>query len=254
MTTDDFAATVRRHYPNAMTTMESVDRLLDLFKTRFGLPPNRVMLADSICSDDVNSIEYPKRAYEMLGPFKMGGLDGFPFTGLTGMGAFAGHVPDDGAVFIYHAPHIGIDTQGNLGQILREGQHKPSGCCGACRAALAKLQSGHIIPDDVNTLDYQQNTIEQILLRERARVLAATHPLKEATEVMNEAISARIDLLASKTTYNNARYLVLVGAILINSDFGQSSFTELRRAKAVDLRSNEEFDLMDALAGRHAER
>jgi putative membrane protein len=66
------------------------------------IEPKQVMLADSICSDDVNSIQYPVRTQEFLGPFKMGGLDGFPFTGLTGMGAFASHVPDDGAVFIYY--------------------------------------------------------------------------------------------------------------------------------------------------------
>lgn len=246
MSTEAYTATVRRHYPKAITTVESVDRLLDLFHARFGLRPDQVMLADSICSDDVNSIEYPQRAYEMLGPFKMGGLDGFPFTGLTGMGAFAAHVPDDGAVFIYHAPHIGIDKEGNLGQILREGQHKPSGCCGACRAALAKLQAGGIVPDDVTTLDYQQNTIEQILYRAEARIKGATHPLKEATEVMHEAITARIDLLASRTTYN-ARYLVLVGGILINSDADEGSFTEVRRAVVKDLRTGQVEDILAEL-------
>jgi hypothetical protein len=246
MHTEAYTATVRRHYPNAITTIDAVDRLLDIFKTRFGLPPQQVMLADSICSDDVNSIEYPKRAYQMLGPFKMGGLDGFPFTGLTGMGAFATHVPNDGAVFIYHAPHIGIDRQGALGQILREGQSKTTGCCGACKAALAKLAADNIVPDDVTTLDYQQNTIEQILYRERARVSSAEHPLKEATEVMHEAITARIDLLASKTTYN-ARYLFLVGGILINSDADEGSFTDIRRAVAIDLKSGERHDLRQEL-------
>ena len=49
----------------------------------------------------------------------MGGLDGFPFTGLTGMGAFASHVPDDGAVFVYYGPHIGITKDGVIGEIHR---------------------------------------------------------------------------------------------------------------------------------------
>jgi hypothetical protein len=39
------------------------------------------MLADSVCSDDLNIIQYPARTQEFLGPFKMGGLDGFPFIG-----------------------------------------------------------------------------------------------------------------------------------------------------------------------------
>lgn len=117
------------------------------------------MLADSICSDDVNSIEYLPRAYEMLGPFKMGGLDGFPFTGLTGMGAFAGHVPEDGAVFIYYAPHIGICKEGIVGEIHRVGQSKTSGCCGASKAALGKLTRGELVVGHVTELDYQMNTI-----------------------------------------------------------------------------------------------
>ena len=75
---------VRRRYPNALSTGDTVDAFLDLMERRLGIEPRKIMLADSICSDDLNTIEYPKRAYEMLGPFKLGGLDGFPFAGLTG--------------------------------------------------------------------------------------------------------------------------------------------------------------------------
>lgn len=241
--TNPYLELVRRHYPDAITTIESVDRLFDLLHRRYGLSPRQIMLADSVCSDDVNSIEYPPRAYEMLGPFKMGGLDGFPFTGLTGMGAFAAHVPDDGAVFVYHAPHIGVSKDGSVGTILRHGQTKPSGCCGACRAALAKLQASAIVAADVTELDYQQNTIEQILLRAQQRILGAHNALMEATEVMQEAIGERIDLLASKTTYN-ARYRVLMGAILINGDHDMGSFTAVRRLCATNLATGETEDLL----------
>lgn len=126
----DALAIVRRHYPHAVTTSASVEALFELLEDRFDLEPHQIMLADSICSDDVNTIEYPARAYEMLGPFKMGGLNGFPFTGLTGMAAFAGHVPDDGAVFIFYAPHIGISKQGVVGELLRVGQSRPWAAAG----------------------------------------------------------------------------------------------------------------------------
>ena len=108
------------------------------------------MLADSICSDDLNTIEYPKRAYEMLGPFKLGGLDGFPFAGLTGMSAFAHHVPADGAVFVFHGPHIGVSREGDTGVILRPGQTHHSACCaGAIRAVINKMTSGAIVPGEL---------------------------------------------------------------------------------------------------------
>src|SRR4030095_3738936 len=76
---------IRRRYPNALSTSDTVDAFIDLVQRRLGIGPGRIMLADSICSDDLNTIEYPRRAYEMLGPFKLGGLDGFPFAGLTGI-------------------------------------------------------------------------------------------------------------------------------------------------------------------------
>lgn len=244
---DRHLAAVRRHYPDAHSTTESVERHLDLFHACFGLRTEDVLLADSICADDVNSIEYPKRAFEMPGPFKLGGLDGFPFAGLTGMAAFAAHVPDDGAVFVYHAPHIGIGKDGTVGTILRVGQHAPSGCCGACRAALAKLQAGQIQPGVIDELDYQQHTLEQILWRQGARVAGAAHPLMEATEVIGEAITERIDLLASRTTYR-ARYVILSGAVLINGDHDMGSFTAPRRLIAKDLRTGTVQDLLPRYA------
>jgi hypothetical protein len=248
---DRHLATVRQHYPDAVTTVETVDRQFDLLHARYGLRPAQIVLADSICADDVISIEYPERAYEMVGPFKLGGLNGFPFAGLTGMGAFAAHVPDEGAVYVYHAPHIGISKDGSVGTIMRLGQHKPSGCCGACRAALAKLQAGQITPGEVDELDYQQHTLEQILLAQGPRIAAAAHPLKEATEVIGEAITARIDLLAARTTYN-ARYLIRVGAILINGDHDMGSFTSIRRMCATDLRTGVTEDLLPAYHDRSA--
>lgn len=234
--------TVRMHYPNAMTTNESVARLLNLLEHEMGLTPDRVMAADSICSDDLNLIEYPERAYEMLGPFKMGGLNGFPFTGLTGMGAFAHHVPAGGAVFVFYGPHIGISRQGSPGEVLRPGQTQPSACCGAARAALSKLQRGEIVAGHITELDYQQNCIEQIFLAQASRILSAPEPFLAATDVMYEAIETRINILAEKTAYP-CRHLIMMGGIMINGDNEEGSFVSLRRLQAVDLRSGATPDL-----------
>jgi hypothetical protein len=239
----NYLEVIRRVYPNAITTNESVDRLLDLLHRRLGVDPSQVMLADSICSDDLNSIEYPKRAYEMLGPFKMGGLNGFPFTGLTGMGAFAHHVPADGAVFVFHAPHIGIGVDGSTAQILRPGQSERSACCGAARAAVSKLERGEIKAGEVTELDYQQNTIEQIFLAESERILGAADRLVEATQVMYEAIERRIDALVARTKYP-CTHLILMGAVLINADHEAGSFASLQRLHYVDVHTGARQDLM----------
>jgi Limiting CO2-inducible proteins B/C beta carbonyic anhydrases len=246
MEKNNHLALVRQHYPNAMTTVDAVNRMFEVLREYYGLEPARIMHADSICSDDVNSLEYPPQAHEMLGPFNMGGLNGFPFTGLTGMGAFAHHVPEDGAVFVYYAPHIGITKAGVTGEINRIGQSRPSACCGAAKAALGKLLSNEIRPGHITDLDYQQNNIEQIFLRQKNRITQAANPLKEATEVMYEAIEERINLLAAKTNYP-CQYLILMGGILINGDHDVGSFNSCKRFDVIDLASGKKRDLLESM-------
>ncbi len=229
---------VRRYYPNAQTTIDGVNHLIDLVEDGLDLEPMQIMMADSICSDDVNSIQLPARTREFLGPFKMGGLDGFPFTGLTGMGAFASHVPDDGAVLVYYGPHIGISRRRQAGEIIRFGQALPSACCGAAKAALARLMEGKIEPGHFTEMDYQMNTLEQILLRQKERVLGTELPLIEATEVIYEAIDARVEELVKATSYH-CKYVILMGAVLINSDSDIGSFTANRKLDVIDLKTGE---------------
>jgi hypothetical protein len=227
---------IHQHYPHASTTIDSVNKFIDFVESVLDLEPSQVMYADSICSDDVNSIQYPARMQEFLGPFKMGGLDGFPFTGLTGMAAFASHVPDEGAVAIYYGPHIGITKEGVIGEIHRHGQAKNTGCCGAAKGALNKLINNAIRADWVTELDYQMNTIEQIVWKEKTRITSAALPLKEATEVIYEAIDKRIEALVAGTKYN-CKYLLLFGAIHINSDTEMGSFNEARKFDVIDLKT-----------------
>ena len=239
-------AIVRKYYPNALTTIDTVNRIIDYVEEKLDLEPAQVMLADSICSDDVNSIQYPARALEFLGPFKMGGLDGFPFTGLTGMGAFASHVPDDGAVYIYYGPHIGVSKERIIGEIHRLGQSKNSGCCGAAKGALGKLLNNAIEPGNITEMDYQMNTIEQILYKQKDRILNAEIPLHEATEVIYEAIDNRIQELVAATKYN-CKYVILVGAILINSDSDMGSFSSAKRFEIIDLKTGNKQNLLNIL-------
>ena len=239
---------IRSRYADAITTNEGVDRLLDLAQHRFGLAPRQIASADSICSDDLNSIEYPQRAFQMQGPFKMGGLNGFPFTGLTGMTAFAHHAPSDGAVFLFYAPHIGITQEGGVGEILRPGQTAPSSCCGAAKAALGKLLKNEIKEREITDLDYQQNTIEQIFLAQRQRIVQASEPMMEATEVMYDAIEERIDALAARTQFP-CRHVILMGAIIINGGYEAGSFLSSRRLVSMDPATRQREDLLPEYTG-----
>jgi hypothetical protein len=240
----DKLSIIRKWYPNAITTIDSVNKIIDYIENKLELEPQQVMFGDSICSDGVNSIQYPVRASEFLGPFKMGGLDGFPFTGLTGMAAFASHVPDDGAVYIYYGPHVGITKSGVIGEIHRLGQSKNSNCCGAARGALDKLLNDQIEEGNISEIDYQMNTIEQILLSQKDRIINAPTQLFEATEVIYEAIDKRINELIEKTDYH-CRYIILMGAILINSDSDMGSFTQIKKFEILDLKKNTRTNSLD---------
>ncbi|HLO38812.1 MAG TPA: hypothetical protein VK173_09980, partial [Lacibacter sp.] len=123
---------------------------------------------------------------------------------------------------------------GAVGEIHRIGQHNHSGCCGAAKGALNKLLTNTIEEGKITELDYQMNTIEQILLKERNRIATASIPLKEATEVIYEAIDKRINELVAATKYN-CKYVILMGAILINSDSDVGSFNCSRRFDVIDL-------------------
>jgi hypothetical protein len=176
----------------------------------------------------------------------LGGLDGFPFGGLTGMAAFASHVPDHGAVFIYYGPHVGISKSGTIGEIQRYGQSKNSGCCGAAKGALNRLINGEIVEGKMNDMDYQMNTIEQIVLAAKDKIIRAQSPIFAATEVIYDAIDARINKLVESTKYN-CRYVVLMGGILINGDAEMGSFSSIKRFDVIDLSNDQRQHSIDKL-------
>jgi len=235
---------VRKWYPNALTSIDTIDRLLDTIEKYLGLQPHQLMHADSMCCDDVNAIQYPPRAYEMLGPFKMGGLNGYPFAGITGMNAFAHHVPENGAVVVFYAPHIGITKEGTIGEINRIGQTQNSACCGAAKGALGKLLNDQIIEGNISSLDFQMHTIEQIFLHNKERITTAPNQLFEATEVMYEAIDNRIEVLVKETHYP-CKYVILVGAVFINGDKEMGSFCQYKKFDCIDLETGVRKSLMN---------
>ncbi|MFX1705483.1 hypothetical protein PV783_16070 [Chitinophaga sp. CC14] len=240
---NEHLTTVRKWYPRALTSIDTVNRLLDTIEKHLDLKPHQLMHADSMCCDDVNAIQYPPRAYEMLGPFHLGGLNGFPFAGITGMNAFAHHVPENGAVIIFYAPHIGITKDGTIGEISRIGQSGNSACCGAAKGALNKLLNNEIIDGNISSLDFQMNTIEQIFLHNKYRITSAKNQVFEATEVMYEAIDRRMEVLVKETSYP-CKYVMLAGAIFINGDKEMGSFCQYKRFDYINLETKERKSLL----------
>lgn len=87
-----------------------------------------------------------------------------PFTGRTGWGAFSSHTPKNGNICVLFAPHVGIDKDGNVGKVSREGQDSSSSACGAAIGAYLAVENDPSEGDRKNGhLDQQMDTIKALL-------------------------------------------------------------------------------------------
>ena len=108
---------------------------------------------------------------------------------------------------------------------------------------MSKLQNNQIEKGHITDLDYQMNTIEQILLAQKDRILTSEIPIKESTEVIYEAIDKQMDVLISKTDYP-CKHLFQIGAVFINGDREVGSFCSYKRFEYINLETNERTNLM----------
>ena len=225
----DILPVIKQFYPDAISLESLMHNVVQSIFNEYDYTPSQVLLANSICSDDINSLEYPAEARQMLGPFELGGLNGYPFTGLTGMSAFASHVPDDGAVMIFYGPHIGVTTHGKISMVTRPGQNKETNCCGAASLALSRINE----PERFDELDIQQSILEKILKKNKTRINSAAVPAMEAAEVFYEENEKRIVELLNKTEFSG-NHIFLVGGIIINCRQKFGSYISLRNNAVLD--------------------
>jgi hypothetical protein len=113
-----------------------------------GIPSTDIVLAEGICSDDVDAAYlpgniggWPTSINSFLGPFMSGGLAGYPFVGSVGFGAFASHVTNTGTLFVTSMPHIGVTEDGRSGRMLRRGKVDSitDNTCGAVAGAIDQV-------------------------------------------------------------------------------------------------------------------
>lgn len=174
--------------------------------------------------------------------FNMGGLAGFPFSGLTGFGAMASHIPEGGNCILVYGPHVGIDLDGNAGKINRKGRTKSGGCCGSAVAASSYITAVYLGKADkvgppTDSIDAQQNYVSAALLPYGEAVYKAKDPMVELPYATYEPIDKMIQnivLKAGKGVKDGK--IALLGGLQINTPRGMSDyFLPLR----FDVRSND---------------
>lgn len=237
------------YFPKARPASEAIGAWIDTIGAYYQYLPEQLLLGTSLCSDDIVGIEFPEVTREMLGPFQLGGLNGYPFAGLTGMKAFESHVPENGALALIYGPHIGVTEQGLAGRVLRQGQTTASACCGAAMAALQLLKTADCLPDISDDLDYEEDTLKRILFAHRDRVLGATNPPIEATKVIYEATEDRIHLLL-KNTQPSCRHIFTFGIQLIHIDKDNQAWMQVMNQRVFDVTANTWQPLPDYLRSK----
>lgn len=216
-------------YPEANLGKEVTRKCMNRLVDEYGFDTDKTILGTSVCSDEVVRTSTNFRDYlENGNPFTLGGLAGYPFTGLTGFGAFAGHIPDNGFAIIEYGPHIGFTKSGEIGAVIRKGQSHESTCCGAIKASVSDIISGNTGKRD-SDLDYQEWKIEEQLAIGTDVIKAHKTPIVEATNVFYNRIDEQIKKLlkASEGAFKNTT-VALVGGIIINTDFENPDWFDLR--------------------------
>ena len=190
-------------------------------------------MATSVCSDDIN---IPSTTFfnVLFGPFVMGGLGGIPFSGETGMTAFAHHIPDNGSAFIFYGPHIGVTLEGELGRMYRPRMESPGNSCGALMLALDRFKQNPAYTPVVRDDDYQQMTLEKSLLPKRDEIVNDENPAKKITEETYEVINKKIHAYVEtcKGEFHTTR-VVLLGGIIINTDYGLDDYFDARNFEVI---------------------
>ncbi|MEX0904619.1 MAG: hypothetical protein WD604_11040 [Balneolaceae bacterium] len=220
---------IKSFYPEAEDGNILTERCMKQLLNEYGFDKEKTILGTSVCSDEI--VRTATNFRDWLGiknPFQLGGLGGFPFTGVTGFSAFASHIPDKGFAIIQYGPHIGFSKKDEIGLVTRPGQSLESTCCGALRA-LVNSFSGTKADGRDRELDYQQWKLEEELRSDSEIIKSHAEPLVAATNLMYNQINTRVKKLLQETSGNFENCTVaLVGGIIINTDFELPDWFELR--------------------------
>ncbi len=227
-----FEKVVLENYPVALDTRDTSIRYLGQLQNGHDIDVSKILMATSLCSDDIN---IPSTSFFSVvwGPFFLGGLGGLPYAGLTGMTAFAHHIPDNGTAFIFYGPHIGVTLENEVGRMYRPGQEKGGACCGALMLALERFQDDLYVPK-LSQKDYQQSYLESLLYPRREEILADTSPQRKITECTFELIDKMLhEYLREVKDEFKVDKIGLLGGIVINTDFGIDDYFSVRNFEVI---------------------
>jgi Limiting CO2-inducible proteins B/C beta carbonyic anhydrases len=227
-------AVLNQEFPGVMSGPEFSDSVLHYLRTKYGIAPHNMLLGASTCVDDIIYTKNFHMHPEIKGPFHLGGLAGLPFTGISGLEAFAHHVPDSGTMVLIVMPHIGYSQDAGWGYVLRHEQHEASSCCGALMGTLGKLQKG-MLDGEVTDEDYQGDKIGELALQHRQEILESKNPIIALTKLTSASAEGQIRKHVLDVGLVHTKYIVIITGVLIDTDFQFCDYTYWHRLLVYDV-------------------
>ncbi len=214
-------------FPGAQPDAAFLAEQLQLLVADHGLDLNKSIAACSLCPDEWNNrvIEEIRKLFGHT--FFLGGITGFPFTGVTGFNAFGDHIPDRGHAFIFYGPHMGIDAQRN-GFLQRPGQERATFSCGAAFGALQQLKDDDWQVGDQPQDDYQLWRLRKMLQAHRSELLSLRPELKLLELIHAESRSFMLEQAARIKAKFQAEKIILLGAVVLNTPIGMPDYIQHR--------------------------
>ncbi len=228
---------ILQEFPGAVPVGIFADTLFKQLADRYHISSTDILMGISTCVDDIIFIKNFHRHTEIKGPFYLGGLGGFPFSGISGLNAFSHHVPENGTMVLFVGPHIGYSSEKGWGSVLRPGQTHASSCCGALVGSLTKLENGKIIPAVIDPDDYEGDMINQFALQHEHEILNSPNHLVTFTKLASKEVESSIQRFFPKVDLNEEKYIVAIIGVLINTDFTYTDYLWVSHYKVYDVKN-----------------
>lgn len=184
-----FEQALEAFFPGSLPSAEYLNRVRATVDG-IGFVPERTLPLVSICRDELTTTFFDQIEGHWGLAFTLAGLGGVPALGRTGWRAALSHIPDDagrGCVLVFGFPHIGIETDGEIGVTLRRGQQGRTPTCGALDSIYRLARAGEL-PTQIDTDDYEATKLA-------LRLVDPSHPPRSLVEVTVAALDAlEVDL------------------------------------------------------------
>jgi hypothetical protein len=184
-----------------------------------GFTPDNTVVATSTCPDELNTSVTDFE--ETWGDaYQLGGLAGLPFVGASGVSSFLQHVDDDGNVFVIFASHVGVDEEGVVGQVNRDGMDQCTSACDSAVSAYMQLRANADYEPSGN--DYQQGVVTDLVRKDIDKLRLQENALVMLPHLVYEYIRDEIDALFSPL--GSFGQVALLGGIQINTPHGEEDY------------------------------